>query len=77
MSLEAWWNAVGPETRAWLVAHNGEPLPPDVVGEITAVSGPVGPGTAWATQDDDGLRLSDDAVDWVESVANGEDPSTP
>ena len=43
MSLETWWSAVRPETRDWIVAHNGEPLPLEVVEDITRVSGPVDP----------------------------------
>jgi len=78
MSLEAWWSAVRPETRDWIVAHNGEPLPLDVVADITRVSGPVDPDAWWvADRGPDGLELSDAAVDWVETVANGEAPPEP
>jgi len=78
MTLETWWSAVRPETRAWLVAHNGEPLAPDVLEEITRVSGPIGPDALWAEVDESGaVRLSDAAVDWVEAVANDETPPSP
>jgi len=78
MSLETWWSAVRPETRDWLVAHNGEPLPADIVDDIERVSGPVDPEAWWvAGRRPGGLRLSDAAVDWVEAVANGEGPPGP
>ncbi len=78
MSLETWWSAVPSETRAWLVAHNGERLPVEVVEEITRVDGPVTPDAWWVRHEAaGGLRLSDAAVDWVEAVANGETPPAP
>lgn len=78
MSLETWWSAVTPETRDWLLAHNGEPLPVDVVDDITRVSGPVDHDAWWvARRGPDGLELSDAAVDWVEAVANGEGAQEP
>ncbi|KRB45037.1 MULTISPECIES: hypothetical protein [unclassified Terrabacter] len=78
MSLETWWSAVRPDTRDWLVAHNGEPLPMHVVEDITRVDGPVDPEASWVDVDEDGvLRLTDAAVDWVEAVANGETPPAP
>ncbi|GAA2495151.1 hypothetical protein [Terrabacter carboxydivorans] len=78
MSIETWWWAVAPETREWLVAHNGEPLPDAVTEDILGVASPVDRDAWWADLDDSGrLGLSDAGVDWVEAVANDETPSTP
>ncbi|GAA2746390.1 hypothetical protein GCM10009868_31600 [Terrabacter aerolatus] len=78
MSLETWWAQVRPETREWLVAHNGEPLPDAVVADILRVEGHVGADAWWADRDGNrGLSLSDAGVDWVEAVANDEIPQTP
>jgi hypothetical protein len=78
MSLETWWYAVRPQTRDWLVAHNGEPLSGPVLEEIVAVDGPLDEGAWWVAHDEEGRpALSDAAVDWVETVANGETPPPP
>ena len=78
MSIEHWWPRLRPETRDWLTEHNGEPLPAEVLEEITSVGGEPTSEAWWVgEQRPDGLHLSDAAVDWVEAVANGEDPATP
>ena len=78
MSIEHWWPRLRPETRGWLIEHNGEPLPADVLDEITGVGGEPRSEAWWVGEPGpDGLHLSDAAVDWVETVANGEDPATP
>lgn len=51
-------------TRDWLIANNGDAVPSSVTEEITRAGGLVTPG----------LSLSDEAVDWIEEVANGETP---
>ena len=78
MSIEQWWPRLSPETRGWLIQHNGEPLPAEVVDEISDVGGEPSSEAWWVgEQRPDGLHLSDDAVDWVEAVANGEEPGPP
>lgn len=78
MSMEQWWPRLSPESRGWLTEHNGEALPADIVDEITRVGGEPTSEAWWVgEQGPDGLQLSDAAVDWVEAVANGEDPPTP
>ena len=75
MSIEQWWPRLSPETQRWLTEHNGEPLPAEVLEQITRVGGEPTSDSWWVgEQGPDGLRLSDAAVDWVEAVANGEDP---
>lgn len=73
MELEQWWNDVTPRTRDWLIAHNGEALPPEVVAEISAAGGQVASESWWmGERRPDGLFLSDAATDWIEERANGE-----
>ena len=78
MSMEHWWPRLGQATRTWLIEHNGEALTADVLDEITRVGGEPTSEAWWVgEQGPDGLHLSDDAVDWVEAVANGENPAAP
>jgi len=77
-SLQDWWPRVPPQTRAWLVEHNGESLPADVVAAIVTAGGVATPGAWWVgSAGPGGFSLSDAAVDWVEAVANGEAPPAP
>jgi len=64
MSMQAWWPRLAKEARDWLVANNGDALPPWVTDEIRRAGGDVGGET----------HLSDAQVDWIEAVANGETP---
>lgn len=75
MKMTTWWPLVGADTRAWLIDHNGEPLPPPVVTAIMVVTGGSTEPEWWAGESGDGARLTDAAVDWIEAVANGEDPT--
>ncbi|MGV1009579.1 MAG: hypothetical protein ACOYBY_13355 [Dermatophilaceae bacterium] len=76
MSVEVWWARLRPETREWLVANNGDVLPQAIVEEITRAGGNVEAGPACDEQDGAaGACLSDATVDWIEAVANGEEPS--
>ncbi len=63
MTIEQWWPKLEPSTRDWLVENNGDTIPADVIAEITAAGG---------ADDLSGRQLTDDAVDWVEAVANDE-----
>ena len=66
MGIEVWWTKIRQESRDWLVANNGDAVRGDIVADIVRAGGAV-----------TGSYLSDEAVDWVESVANGEDPDPP
>ncbi len=66
MTIEQWWPNLEPSTREWLVENNGDAIPSELIVEITAAGG---------ADDLSGRRLSDDAVDWVEAVANDESPA--
>jgi hypothetical protein len=58
----AWWGRVAPEVRHWLIDNNGDALPREIATSITAAGG----------QATIGEPLADEAVDWIEAVANGE-----
>jgi hypothetical protein len=75
VNIREWWPLVDVETRDWLIAHNGEPLPPEVVADILAVTGGTTDSEWWAAESTDGPQLSDKAVDWIEAVANDEEPT--
>lgn len=66
------WVLLSEETRRWLVDHNGEPLDPAVLAELTRAA-PDGADSRWLdAAGENGPALSDEAVDWVEARANGE-----
>lgn len=66
MSIDVWWPKIRRESRQWLVDNNGDAVRGDILEEILRAGGEV-----------NGSYLSDEAVDWVEAVANGEDPDPP
>ena len=76
MNISEWWPLVHAETRDWLFEHNGEPLPQHVIADILAVTGGKTDSDSWAGESEDGPQLSDEAVDWIEAVANDEEPTT-
>jgi hypothetical protein len=75
MGIEQWWPELEPSTRQWLIAHNGEPVPPEVVREIRRVGGESTAGIVRIGGDASG-SLSDDAIDWIEAAANEERPES-
>lgn len=76
MNIEQWWPKLRGESREYLIANNGDVVPPDLVAEITRAGAGVDSDT-WRAGGDgtDGFYLADEAVDWIEEVANGETPS--
>jgi hypothetical protein len=65
------WPLLSASTRSWLVAHNGEPLPDDLIGDILRVTGGELNARWWTGPAVEGqTQLSDEAVDWIETVAN-------
>ncbi|UVJ40380.1 hypothetical protein [Arthrobacter sp. CJ23] len=78
MSIEHWWLKLKPSTRKWLIENNGDAVPPEVVTEITQVGGPIPSDAWWVGQTGlSGFYFSDEAVDWIEAVGNGEAPEVP
>lgn len=75
MSISQWWPRVHPFTRAWLLAHNGEPLPAPIVADIAWNGFPVDASQPWLDRSSpEGFILSDAAIDWIEATSNGENP---
>ncbi len=73
MAMESWWPLLRPETREWLIANNGDVVPPRIVEEIAAVGGPLPSDPWWEDQEgSEGRCMPDGAVDWIEEVANDE-----
>ncbi|WP_137846122.1 hypothetical protein [Microbacterium sp. 2FI] len=73
MELTEWWPKLDSDTQAWLIAHNGEAVSPDVLSQIVAVGGSVTSSAWWVGESGpDGFMLSDEAVDWIETTANDE-----
>lgn len=74
-SIEEWWPRLSQATRDWLIANNGDAVPTSVTEEITRAGGLVASDAWWVGQSGPtGFYLSDEAVDWIEEVANGELP---
>lgn len=73
MQIIEWWPRLDSEARAWLIAHNGESVTPEVLVQIVAAGGSVTSDAWWVGETaPDGFFLSDEAVDWIEAEANGE-----
>jgi hypothetical protein len=67
------WLQLTPETRAWLIAHNGEPVPANVISEVTRLRGPLAVSAYWVSDPStSSTHFSDEVTDWIEKFANGE-----
>ena len=75
MDIPTLWPKLDTPTREWLVEHNGEPLVPAILDALIEANGGSLDAAWLAEGDGDGPVLIDDAVDWIEAVANGEAPS--
>jgi hypothetical protein len=54
--------------------HNGEPLPDDLIAEILSVTGGEQNAQWWNGPSVEGeTQLTDEAVDWIETVANDDE----
>jgi hypothetical protein len=75
MDIQNWWPQLTHPTREWLIANNGDAVPAEIRAEIAAAGGPDTSETWWTNQiDSEGFHFPDDAVDWVEALANDERP---
>ena len=63
VNIEEWWPKMEPATRQWLMANNGDAMPASIVGELIEA------GRSARTD-----QLGDDEIDWIEAVANNEQP---
>lgn len=71
-----WWHELTDESRIWLIDHNGEPLDAKVKRDIFYVNGGNTDASWWAGESGEGLcELTDDAIDWIEDVANSASPN--
>jgi hypothetical protein len=78
MNLEGWWPKVAPSTREWLIQNNGDVVPPKILAEIAEAGGSVNPADWWVGQiGPTGFFISEEAIDWIEEMANDESPSNP
>jgi hypothetical protein len=79
MSIDEWWPKLRPGTRQWLIANNGDAVPATIIDEIEAVGGPAESDEWWVDQDGSdgagGPSMPDEAIDWIEEIANAETPS--
>lgn len=75
MNIEEWWPKLRRESREYLIANNGDVVPAALVAEITRAGGDKD-SDAWRAGDSgaDGFYLTDEAIDWIDEVANGETP---
>ncbi|HEX9089140.1 MAG TPA: hypothetical protein VF867_16745 [Arthrobacter sp.] len=75
MSIEQWWSKLKPSTREWLVENNGDAVPAEMVVEIRQAGGSVASDAWWVGESRaGGFYFSDEGVDWIEAVGNGEAP---
>ncbi|WP_226760030.1 hypothetical protein [Arthrobacter sp. SO3] len=75
MRIEQWWPRLKPSTREWLVENNGDAVPPEMIVEITQAGGSVSSDAWWVGESrPSGFYFSDEGVDWIEAVGNGEVP---
>ncbi|TFD87838.1 hypothetical protein [Cryobacterium serini] len=72
MNIELWWPKLTPSTRQWLIQNNGDTVQPELVGEIMRAGGEVATDSEG---EQSGVYLSDDDIDWIETVANEEEPT--
>lgn len=75
MSIESWWPKLPQQSRDYLIDNNGDVVPPDLVEEISRAGGLISTDAWWVGESDPtGFFLSDEAIDWIDEVANGETP---
>ena len=68
------WPHLAGSSRSWLMEHNGEPLPDDLLAEILSITGGERNPRWWAGPSQEGeTQLTDEAVDWIETVANDDE----
>lgn len=74
-AIEQWWAKLRPSTQEWLIGNNGDAVPAEMVAEIAGVGGPASVDAWWVGQSGtSGRHFPDEGVDWVEAIANEENP---
>jgi hypothetical protein len=73
MDFSQIWPMLSSSSRGWLMEHNGEPLPEEVIADILGVTGGERNDQWWAGPSVEGeTELTEEAVDWIEDAANDE-----
>ena len=72
MNIELWWPKLTPSTRQWLMENNGDAVPPKVVAEVTRAGGSA---VLDSESEESDFYLTDEDVDWIETVTNEEEPT--
>ena len=71
MDFPQLWPHLNTSSRSCQMEHNGEPVPDDLIAEILSVTGGEQNSQWWAGPSVEGeTQLTDEAVDWIETVAN-------
>jgi len=71
MNTLDWWHKLDAQTQGWLVTHNGEAITAGILDTIIATGAPIDSDAWWVGEMGPlGFYLSDEATDWIESVAN-------
>ena len=75
MGIEQWWPKLNLSTREWLIKSNRDAVPEEIVVEIARAGGSVASNEWWVGgSHPSGFYFSDEGVDWIETVGNGEVP---
>jgi len=71
MTIAVWWPKLSAQTQEWLIGNNGDTVPEPVMAEIAGVGGPSVSDPWWSeTEASGGRSMPDDAIDWIEEIAN-------
>ena len=57
-----------------MIENNGDEVPADAVAEIAEAGGPLTSDPWWVGRNTPGFYFPDEATDWIEAVANDEEP---
>jgi hypothetical protein len=71
-TIDEVWPRLEPASREWLIENNGDSVPAEILVELSALRGSATDDEWFVEEGEDGITLSDAAVDWVEQVANDE-----
>ena len=68
------WPHLSTSSRSWLMKHNGEPLPDDLIAEILSFTGGEQSAQWWTGRSVEGeTQFTDESVDWIDTVANDDE----
>ncbi|ALV47082.1 hypothetical protein SAMN04489740_2850 [Arthrobacter alpinus] len=74
MNIENWWPLLDSSTQQWLINNNGDVVPASILDQITALAGHPTADTSWVGSNvPEEFYLADEAIDWIEKIANDED----